>query len=215
MKNTETHEEVISELAEPIVPERPPFEIGGDDDSDESHPTGGTGRRSSGAAAASRPRQSTVRSSATSVGQPHPSPEKILIKYHVGMPKISVAENSDWIDLRAAETVVLRKGEYRVISLGISVKLPSGYEAHIAPRSSTFRRYGVIQTNGVGVIDESYCGDNDIWGFPVLAMRDTSIRRGDRICQFRIMKKMGNVVLETVNELSATSRGGFGSTGVN
>lgn len=123
-------------------------------------------------------------------------------------------EGSDWIDLRAAETVEMKAGDYRVISLGVSMSLPSGYEAHIAPRSSTFKNFGVIQANGVGVVDESYRGDDDIWGFPAIAMRDTVIHEGDRICQFRIMKKMERVKLKPVNALNNKSRGGFGSTGV-
>ena len=120
---------------------------------------------------------------------------------------------SDWIDLRAAETVALKAGEFRLISLGVSMKLPQGYEAHLATRSSTFKKWGVILTNGVGIIDESYCGDNDIWHFSALAMRDTVIEKGDRICQFRIMEKMPAVAFETVEFLSAPDRGGIGSTG--
>lgn len=122
--------------------------------------------------------------------------------------------DSAWIDLRAAETVEMEPGEYRIISLGISVELPPGWEAHIAPRSSTFKNFGILQTNGVGVIESSYCGEEDIWGFPALAMRKTIIHEGDRICQFRIMREMGPLDIETVNGLANKSRGGFGSTGV-
>jgi dUTP pyrophosphatase len=120
---------------------------------------------------------------------------------------------SDWIDLRAAETVTLKAGEWRPISLGISMQLPEGYEAHILPRSSTFKRWGVILPNAMGIIDESYCGDNDIWHFGALAMRDTVIEKGDRICQFRIMEKMPPVRFEEVRLLGNRDRGGFGSTG--
>ena len=141
--------------------------------------------------------------------------QRILIKYHTDIPHLEFIDGkSDWIDLRAAEDVEMKAGDFKIISLGISVKLPEGYEAHIAPRSSTFKRFGVIQTNGVGVIDESYCGENDIWGFPALAMRDTVIHKGDRICQFRIMKKMEPVELVEAAHMNDESRGGFGSTGV-
>ena len=116
--------------------------------------------------------------------------EKIQIKYF--SDKIErlryIDGKSDWIDLRAAEDVVLKAGEYKLIPLGIAMKLPKGYEAHVVPRSSTFKNFGVIQTNHYGVIDESYCGDNDQWFVPVMAMRDTEIHVNDRICQFRIME---------------------------
>lgn len=137
----------------------------------------------------------------------------IRIKYHGDTPPIERIAVGDWIDLRAAETVTLKAGEWRPISLGISMQLPEGYEAHILPRSSTFKRWGVILPNAMGIIDESYCGDNDIWHFGALAMRDTVIEKGDRICQFRIMKKMPPVRFEEVTVLGNRDRGGFGSTG--
>ena len=121
---------------------------------------------------------------------------------------------SDWIDLRSAEDVVLKEGESRLIRLGIAVELPEGYEAHIVPRSSTFRNFGIIQTNHMGVVDHSYCGDEDEWKYPVLAMRDTEIHVNDRICQFRIMRNQPKLVFEEVEHLSGNSRGGFGTTGV-
>ncbi len=93
------------------------------------------------------------------------------------------------------------------------MQLPQGYEAHIAPRCSTFLKFGILQTNSVGVVDNSYCGDNDIWGMPALAMRDTVIEKGDRICQFRLMKQMEPVSFVAVEHLSDENRGGFGSTG--
>ena len=141
---------------------------------------------------------------------------EIKIKYHdseIEALTFIGGTQSDWIDLRAAERVELKAGEFRVISLGVSMKLPDGYEAHLAPRSSTFMKFGIIQTNGVGVIDNSYSGDDDIWGMPALAMRDTIIEKGDRICQFRLMKKMEPVTFAAVEHLSETDRGGFGSTG--
>lgn len=141
--------------------------------------------------------------------------KQIKIIYHnQNIDKIINIENkSDWYDLRAAETVEMKMGDYKLISLGISMKLPEGYEAHIVPRSSTFKNFGVLQTNSYGVIDNSYSGTNDIWRFPALAMRDTVIHEGDRICQFRIEKKQPAVEFIEVDELDDTDRGGFGSTG--
>ncbi|MBE5769805.1 MAG: deoxyuridine 5'-triphosphate nucleotidohydrolase [Clostridia bacterium] len=137
----------------------------------------------------------------------------IKIRYHGDVTPLEKIPQGDWIDLRAAETVEMKAGEYRLISLGVSMQLPKGYEAHVAPRSSTFKKWGVIQANSLGIIDESYCGDHDIWYFPALAMRDTVIEKGDRICQFRIVEKMPAVAFETVEFLSAPDRGGIGSTG--
>lgn len=142
--------------------------------------------------------------------------ETIKIKYHHNdIEKVEKIITGDWIDLRAAETVELKKGEFKIISLGVSMKLPEGYEAHLSPRSSTFKRWGIIQTNSVGVIDSSYSGDSDIWGMPVYATRDTIINKNDRICQFRIMKIQDVVKFEEVKTLEGASRGGFGSTGIN
>lgn len=138
---------------------------------------------------------------------------EIQIRYHEGAEPLEILNQGDWIDLKAAETVTLKAGEFRKISLGVSMKLPEGYEAHIVPRSSTFRNWGIIQVNCVGIIDNSYCGDDDIWGYQVMAMRDTTIERGDRICQFRLMKKMEKPELITVEHLTGPNRGGFGSTG--
>lgn len=126
------------------------------------------------------------------------------------LEKLSVG---DWVDLRAAETVELKQFDFKIIKLGIGMILPEGYEANIVPRSSTFKNFGILQTNSFGVIDNSYSGDNDQWGFPALAMRDTTINKGDRICQFRINKRMGKVELLTVEKLNDKDRGGFGSTG--
>lgn len=120
---------------------------------------------------------------------------------------------SDWIDLRSAEDVNMKAGEARLISLGIAVQLPKGYEAHVVPRSSTFKNFGLIQTNHMGVIDESYCGDHDEWKVPVMAVRDTCIHVNDRICQFRIMKHQPELKFEEVEHLDGCDRGGFGTTG--
>ena len=121
---------------------------------------------------------------------------------------------SDWIDLRSAENVSLKAGESRLIRLGIAVELPEGYEAHIVPRSSTYKNFGILQTNHFGVVDHSYCGDEDEWKYPVLAMRDTEIHVNDRICQFRIMKNQPKLVFTEVEHLTGASRGGFGTTGI-
>lgn len=120
---------------------------------------------------------------------------------------------SDWIDLRASEDVDLKAGEFALIKLGVAMEIPEGLEAHIAPRSSTFKNFGIIQTNSVGVVDHSYCGDNDIWMMPALAMRDTSIQVNDRICQFRIFGNQPTIDFETVETLGNKDRGGIGSTG--
>lgn len=138
----------------------------------------------------------------------------IKVKYHnSNIDKIEKINKGDWIDLRSAETVELKTGEFKLISLGVSMELPEGYEAHIVPRSSTFKNFGVIQTNHQGVIDESYKGDNDIWKFPAYAMRDTAISENDRICQFRIVEKMPPIEFKEVSILDNEDRGGFGSTG--
>ena len=139
----------------------------------------------------------------------------IKIKYHNhNIDQLEKINKGDWIDLRAAETIELKAGESALISLGVSMKLPVGYEAHIAPRSSTYKNFGVIQTNSIGIIDNSYSGTNDIWKLPVRAMRDTAINENDRICQFRIVEKMPEVNFEEVNTLDNVDRGGFGSTGL-
>ena len=129
--------------------------------------------------------------------------------------KLNREEVGDWIDLRAAETVELRAGEFKLIPLGVGMILPEGYEAHIVPRSSTFKTWGIIQTNHMGVIDNSYSGDNDQWRFPAYATRDTIIKKGDRICQFRIVENQPNFNIVEVEKLNNSSRGGFGSTGAN
>lgn len=120
---------------------------------------------------------------------------------------------SDWIDLRASEDVELKQGDFALIPLGVAMELPEGYEAHIVPRSSTYKNFGVIQANHCGIVDGSYCGDNDMWRMPVIAMRDTRICVNDRICQFRIMKNQPKIHFEEVEHLEGTDRGGFGSTG--
>lgn len=138
----------------------------------------------------------------------------ISVLYHdKELERLEKISKGDWIDLRSAEDVVMKAGEFRLISLGISVQLPKGYEAHIVPRSSTFKNFGVIQTNHYGIIDESYCGENDIWKFPAYALRDTEIHKNDRICQFRLFEHMPTIEINEVDHLDGEDRGGFGSTG--
>lgn len=139
---------------------------------------------------------------------------EIKIKYFTtDIDKIKQIPNGDWVDLRSAKDVTLKKGEFTIIPLGVGMKLPFGYEAHIVPRSSTYKNYGIIQTNHMGVIDNSYSGDNDQWCMPVIAMRDTTIHKNDRICQFRITQKQPDFEFTEVKCLDTKSRGGFGSTG--
>ena len=141
---------------------------------------------------------------------------KIRVKYFSNeIDKIKKIDKGDWIDLRSAKTVELKAGDFKLIPLGVAMELPSGYEAHIVPRSSTYKNFGIIQTNHQAVIDESYCGDNDQWFYPAYALRDTVININDRICQFRIMEKQPEITFEEVNFLSGKDRGGIGSTGKN
>jgi len=139
----------------------------------------------------------------------------IKIKYfNENIEKIAPISKGDWIDLRAAATVEMKAGEFKLIPLGVAMQLPQGYEAHVCPRSSTFKNFGVIQTNSMGIIDNSYCGDNDQWFFPAFALRDTTINENDRICQFRIMEIQPQLNFITVDSLGNADRGGHGSTGV-
>ena len=139
---------------------------------------------------------------------------EILVKYHnPNLTKLGSIAVGDWVDLRAAETVELHTGDFRYISLGVSMKLPDGYEAHIAPRSSSFAKWGFLQVNSIGIVDNSYSGTNDIWKLPVYATRDAVIHENDRICQFRILERMPKLTFTEVEALDETDRGGFGSTG--
>lgn len=124
--------------------------------------------------------------------------------------KISVG---DWIDLRAAERVVMKKDDYALIPLGVGMILPDGYEAHVLPRSSTPNKFGIMCANSMGIIDNSYSGDADEWKFPAVAIRDTIIEKGDRICQFRLMENQPRLIFREVAHLNEISRGGIGSTG--
>lgn len=139
--------------------------------------------------------------------------EVIKIRYIRDVQKIEKFNVGDWIDLRAAKDVTMKAGEFALIPLGVAMELPDGYEALVAPRSSTFKNYGIIQTNSLGVIDESYKGDNDEWHFPAFAMRDTEIKKNERICQFRIAQHQPMIRLLEVEHLGNKDRGGLGSTG--
>lgn len=141
--------------------------------------------------------------------------EDIEIKYFdETLPKLEQIDIGNWIDLRSAEDVKLKTFEFKLIPLGVAMKLPEGYEAHIAPRSSTFKNFKVIQVNSVGVVDSSYCGSEDEWKMPVLAIEDTVIHKGDRICQFRIVKSQPKIRFIESDLSGNENRGGFGSTGV-
>ena len=141
--------------------------------------------------------------------------ETIEIKYLSDqIDRLEKLPQGDWIDLRTAEVVELKAGEFRLLPLGVAMRLPEGYEAHMVPRSSLYRKYGILQANHCGIIDNSYCGDGDQWMFPALAMRDTRIPRNERICQFRIQKVQPALRFVEVEHLSPVDRGGFGSTDV-
>lgn len=143
--------------------------------------------------------------------------EQIKIKYFDNdvekIAYIGGTKKSNWVDLRASETMELFSNHFYLIPLGIAMQLPDGYEAHIVPRSSSFNTWGIIQTNSMGIIDNSYCGDNDQWFMPVYATRDTIINKGDRVCQFRIMENQPEIEFEEVKTLNNANRGGHGSTG--
>ena len=147
---------------------------------------------------------------------PEEPPQTIRVRYLSDqIEKLQPPTNSaNWVDLRSAEDVVLKKGEFRLISLGVAMKLPEGYEAHIVPRSSTYKNFGIIQANHHGVVDNAYSGDNDLWRMPVIALRDTEIHVNDRICQFRIERRQPDIIFEEVDHLGEADRGGFGSTGI-
>lgn len=142
--------------------------------------------------------------------------EVIQIKYFdKELEKLEyIGGKSDWIDLRASETVELKAGDFKLIPLGVAMALPEGYEAHVVPRSSTFKNYGILQTNSCGVIDGSYCGDQDMWRMPVYATKDTVIYKNDRICQFRIVENQPKILFQEKSSLGNENRGGFGTTGV-
>ena len=139
---------------------------------------------------------------------------QIKIKYFDDdLQKVEKIKQGDWIDLRCAERVAMRKGEYKLLRLGVGMEIPKGYEALVVPRSSTPKQFGIIMANSIGVTDNSYNGDNDQWRFPAIAFRDTVIEKGDRICQFRILENQPSLEFEEVEHLNEFDRGGIGSTG--
>lgn len=144
----------------------------------------------------------------------------IRIKYFtdkIEKLKFIGGEKSDWIDLRASEDISLKAGESACVPLGVAMEIPPNFEAHIVPRSSSFKNYGFIQTNSVGIIDNSYKGDNDMWMLPIYAVRDVEIKKNDRVCQFRIVPTMrldvGFINFDEVETLGNEDRSSFGSTG--
>jgi dUTP pyrophosphatase len=141
----------------------------------------------------------------------------IKIKYKdETIPRLKKLEKGDWIDLAAAEDVVIEPMSFKLIDLGIAMQLPEGYEAHIVPRSSTFKHWHIIQTNHMGVIDNSYSGPEDWWKFPAFNLSTTEatlIKKGERICQFRIEMQQPDVLFDELNFQEGVNRGGFGSTG--
>lgn len=139
--------------------------------------------------------------------------ETIKVKYMRGVKKIERFNVGDWIDLRAAEDITLNAGDFALIPLGVAMELPEGYEALVAPRSSTFKKMNILLANSIGIIDESYKGDGDEWHFPAYAVKDTVVHKNERICQFRIIQHQPLIHLVEVNHLGNTDRGGIGSTG--
>lgn len=140
--------------------------------------------------------------------------EKVKIKYLRDVEPVEKIKAGDWIDLKVAEDIVLNEGEFKLLPLGVAIQLPEGYEAIVAPRSSTFKRYKCLMANSIGIIDESYCGDNDEWCMPIYATKYAIIPKNTRICQFRIVPHQPDFDIVTVESLGNSDRGGFGSTGV-
>ena len=151
---------------------------------------------------------------------------KLRVKYLDGAKKMEKITKGNWIDVYAYEDVFVPVGQRKMINLGFALELPQGWEGHLAPRSSTFKTWGIIQTNSVGVVDDTYIGDNDIWHMPVYCLqfkdyadrgigleKGTWIHKGDKIGQFRIMEVMPEIEFEEVESFGNADRGGFGTTG--
>lgn len=136
---------------------------------------------------------------------------KIIVKYHNGAGKLEC--HGAWIDLSASEDIDLHKGEVKIIPLGVSMKLPEGCEGILAPRSSTCLKHGILMANSIGIIENEYCGNDDVWGFAAYAIRDTHIEKGTRIAQFRVLRSMSDVQIIQIDDMNCASRGGYGSTG--
>lgn len=149
-----------------------------------------------------------------------PGSEQLFVKVKYMVDGIEPLEyigggKSDWVDLRVAEDIRIWKGEFHLLPLGVAIELPKGYEALVAPRSSTFKNYGLLQANSLGVIDEAFCGDDDHWHLPVYATKTVRLHKNDRIAQFRIIKHQPKLIFQTVDQLDGENRCGFGSTGTN
>lgn len=140
--------------------------------------------------------------------------ETIRIKYYPDSPHLVINNVGNWVDLYVYEDITLKAGERAYIPLGVAMELPQGYEAIMASRSSTFKRYGLLQSNAIGVIDSSFCSNDDQWMYPAYATRDITIPKGTRICQFRILKSQPPLEFQEVEDLGNPVRGGLGSTGV-
>lgn len=151
----------------------------------------------------------------------------IRVKYFEGATRLKKIKKGNWIDVYANKDVFVKVGERAMIPLGFALELPQGWEAHLAPRSSTFKTWGIIQTNSLGVVDDTYIGDNDQWHMPVYCLQGknkevldgveqngTWVRQGDKIGQFRIMEVMPEIEFKEVESFGNADRGGFGSTGV-
>lgn len=144
--------------------------------------------------------------------------EQLIIKVQYkddSIERMKKIVQGDWIDLRAATDIAMNAGEFAYIDLGVAMQLPKGYEALVAPRSSTFKNFGIIQANSIGIIDNSFCGPTDWWAFPAIALRNTIIHKNDRICQFRIIANQPSVIMHETSLEGNTDRGGWGSTGKN
>ena len=140
---------------------------------------------------------------------------RIKIKYLDEACRIEKIEKGDWIDLRSRIDLHMERGDFHIIPLGVCMELPKGFEGHLCPRSSTFKRWGLLQANSMGIFDNSFCGDGDEWGFPCYATRPVDIKKGDRLCQFRIIENQPPILFEEVETLGNPDRGGWGSTGGN
>ena len=151
---------------------------------------------------------------------------KVRIKYFDGATKLEKIAKGNWIDVYARKDIFVPVNERAMIPLGFALELPQGYEGHLAPRSSTFKSWGLIQTNSVGVVDDTYIGDNDEWHMPVYCLtskcRDTIdgktkngtwVRKGDKIGQMRLMEVQPDFEFVEVDYFGNADRGGFGSTG--
>lgn len=144
--------------------------------------------------------------------------EQLVIKVQYkdnSLERLKKIVQGDWIDLRAATDIAMNAGEFAYIDLGVAMQLPKGYEAIVAPRSSTFKNFGIIQANSIGIIDNSFCGPTDWWKFPAIAMRNTVIHKNDRICQFRIIANQPSIIMHETSLEGNADRGGWGSTGKN